>query len=227
MPRQRSRRYNESLEKVPAEPVGVTEAVQIVQSFPATKFDSTVELVVHLGIDPKQADQALRGSVSLPHGIGASRKVIAFCDDADIDKAKAAGAIEAGGEDLVKKIQDGWMDFDVAVATPPMMKVVSRLGRVLGPQGKMPSPKAGTVTPDVETAVKEYSAGKVEYRNDDGGNLHMPVGKASFDTQKLAENVEAFMALVRSIRPTSAKGTYLKKACLSATMTPAVQLDLS
>ena len=222
-----SRRYKECLASVPEDAVDLPEAVRILKGFKATKFDSTVELVMHLGIDPRQADQALRGSISLPHGIGKARKIIAFCDGEDIDKATAAGAIEAGGDELVKKIQDGWMDFDVAIATPPMMKIVSRLGRLLGPQGKMPSPKAGTVVKDMETAVTEYGAGKVEYRNDDGGNLHVPVGKASFDDEQLVENITAFMDHVKRLRPASTKGTYIKKVCLSASMSPAVQVDVA
>ena len=222
-----SRRYKECLASVPEDAVDLPEAVRILKGFKATKFDSTVELVMHLGIDPRQADQALRGSISLPHGIGKARKIIAFCDGEDIDKATAAGAIEAGGDELVKKIQDGWMDFDVAIATPPMMKIVSRLGRILGPQGKMPSPKAGTVVKDVTVAVTEYGAGKVEYRNDDGGNLHVPVGKASFDDEQLVENITAFMDHVKRLRPASTKGTYIKKVCLSASMSPAVQVDVA
>ena len=224
MPKTRSKRYNESLEKAPVAPVPLAEAVQILKSFGGTKFNATVELVMHLGIDPKQADQALRGSLSLPHGIGVARKVIAFCEGEDVDRAKEAGAIEAGSDELVQKIQDGWLDFDVAVATPPMMKVVSRLGRVLGPQGKMPSPKAGTVTDDIVAAVGEFAAGKVEYRNDDGGNLHVPVGKMSFEETQLVENIDAFFGHIKRRRPTSTKGAYIKKVSLSATMSPAVQV---
>ena len=224
MPKTRSKRYNESLEKAPAAPVPLAEAVRIIKSFGGTKFDATVELVMHLGIDPKQADQALRGSLSLPHGIGVARKVIAFCEGEDVDRAKEAGAIEAGSDELVQKIQDGWLDFDVAVATPPMMKVVSRLGRVLGPQGKMPSPKAGTVIDDIVGAVGEFVAGKVEYRNDDGGNLHVAVGKVSFEDTQLVENIDAFFGHIKRRRPTSTKGAYIKKVSLSATMSPAVQV---
>ncbi len=222
----RSRRYQECLEKAPEGKVPIPEAVQLVKDFKTTKFDGTVELSLHLGIDPRQADQALRGSISLPHGIGKSRKVVAFCDPSEVDAAKEAGAIEAGADDVVEKIQGGWMDFDVAIATPQMMKVVSKLGRVLGPQGKMPSPKSGTVVQDVPSAVKEFAAGKVEYRNDDGGNLHVPVGKTSFTAEQLRENVEAFMAHVRRIRPATTKGMYMRKVCLSATMSPSVELDV-
>jgi len=226
MAKKHSKRYGECVEKLPRGPVALQEAVEVLKGFAPTKFDATVELAMHLGIDPRQADQAIRGSISLPHGIGKARKVIAFCDGDDVEKAKAAGATEAGSEELIKKIQDGWMDFDVAVSTPGMMKLVSRLGRILGPQGKMPSPKSGTVVEDVSTAVKDYSAGKVEYRNDDGGNLHVPVGKISFEPEKLAQNVETFVAHVRRLRPTTTKGTYIRKICLSATMTPAVEVEV-
>jgi large subunit ribosomal protein L1 len=226
MPLKHSKRYRECLEKVPSGKVPLDQAVEVVQSFKRTKFDPTVELHMHLGIDPKQVEQALRGSLSLPHGIGSTKKVIAFCEGDDVDKAKAAGATEAGSDELIEKIQGGWMDFDVAIATPPMMRTVSKLGRVLGPQGKMPSPKAGTVVTDVETAVKEYSAGKIEYRNDAGGNLHVPVGKASFDSAQLVENIEAFVKHVKRIRPSSAKGTYIKTVCLTTTMSPGVLVDV-
>jgi large subunit ribosomal protein L1 len=222
----RSKRYNQCLEQVPKGKVSVAEAVKAIKSFKATKFDSTVNLVMHLGIDPKQADQALRGALSLPNGVGTFKKVIAFCEGEDIVKAKAAGAIEAGTDELIKKVNDGWMDFDVAIATPAMMKTVSRLGRVLGPQGKMPSPKAGTVVTDIETAVREYAAGKVEFRNDDGGNIHAVVGKVSFEDDKLVQNIEAFLEHIRRMKPASAKGTYIKKAVLSATMTPSVQMEV-
>jgi large subunit ribosomal protein L1 len=152
--------------------------------------------------------------------------VIAFCEGEDVAAAKDAGAVEAGAEELVEKIQKGWTDFDVAVTTPALMKTVSKLGRILGPQGKMPSPKAGTVVNDVPTAVKEYAAGKVEYRNDDGGNLHVPVGKASFESDKLVENIEMFIGHVKKLRPATSKGTYIKKVCLAATMSPAVAIEL-
>jgi len=190
------------------------------------KFDATVELVMHLGIDPKQAEQALRGSLSLPHGIGATKKVIAFCEDGDVEAAKAAGAIEAGHTELIKKVQDGWLDFDVAVASSKVMKDVSKLGRTLGPQGKMPTPKGGTVGDDIPQMVTEYSAGKIEYRNDDGGNIHVPVGKISFEADKLVDNVRMFIDHIRSLRPSSTKGAYIKKASLSTTMSPAVELDV-
>ena len=222
----KSKRYRAWAEKLPAGKVSIRQAVDVLKTFESPKFDPTVELVMHLGIDPRQAEQALRGSLSLPHGIGKTRKVIAFCDGDDVDKAIEAGAVEAGLDDLVKKIQDGWMDFDVAVATPKVMRNVAKLGRLLGPQGKMPSPKTGTVVEDIAVAVAEYGAGKVEYRNDDGGNLHVPVGKASFTPEMLVENIEAFVQYVKKNRPAVTKGTYIKKACLSATMSPSVELEL-
>jgi len=215
------------VEKVPSGAVPIARAVEAIQSFPAMKFDPTVELVMHLGIDPRQADQNIRGSISLPHGIGATRKVIAFCEGPDVEAAKASGAMEAGLDELIEKIQKGWMDFDVAVATPKTMRSVSKLGRLLGPQGKMPSPKAGTVVEDVAKAVGEYAAGKVEYRNDDGGNLHVPVGKVSFDAAKLTENIEHFISHVKKLRPASAKGTYMKKVSISTTMSPAVRIEVA
>lgn len=227
MSRKHGKRYQKCLEMVPGKPVSVVEAVEIVKKFPAPKFDSTIGMVLHLGIDTRQAEQQMRGSVSLPHGIGATRKVIAFCEGDDIQIAKAAGAIEAGCDDLVEKIQGGWLDFDVAVATPSVMRNISKLGRVLGPQGKMPSPKAGTVVQDIAKAVKEYAAGKVEFRNDDGGNLHIPVGKASFDNQALVDNIEMFLAYIRKQRPTTVKGAFIKKACIAASMSPSVQIDSS
>ncbi len=226
MGKERSKRYKADLPKAPKGKVPVGDAVAALKTFQATKFDMTINLVLHLGIDPKQADQALRGSISLPHGIGSSKKVIAFCDESEIEKAKAAGAIEAGNDELIKKVQGGWTDFDVAVATPAVMKNVSRLGRVLGPQGKMPSPKAGTVVTDVAQAVREYSAGKIEYRNDSGGNVHVPVGKMSFADEKLVDNINAFVSHVKHIKPSAAKGTYIKNAVLSGAMTPGIQLDV-
>jgi large subunit ribosomal protein L1 len=223
----RSKRYRKDLEKVPPKPVPIEDAVKRLKGFAKTKFDQTVDIVCHLGIDPKQADQLVRGSVSLPKGIGKSKKVIAFCGENDVAAAKAAGAIEAGADELIDKVQKGWMEFDVAVAHPSLMGKVGKLGKVLGPSGKMPSPKSGTVTPDIATAVREYSAGKVEFRNDAGGNVHAPVGKLSFPDADLCENIEAFINHLRRLKPAAAKGAYLKKVCLSGTMTPSVHLDLA
>jgi large subunit ribosomal protein L1 len=219
----RGKRYLADLEKAPKEPVPLTEAVNRVKAFKSTKFDQTVEVCMHLGIDPRQADQMLRGSLSLPHGIGQTRRVVAFCPEESIAAAKEAGAVEAGGEDLVQKIEGGWMEFDVAIASPDMMRVVARLGKTLGPKGLMPSPKAGTVTPNVAQAVGEYAAGKVEFRNDSGGNVHAAVGKKdSFSAEQLAENAKAFIDYIVRSKPATAKGQYLRKISVSATMTPSV-----
>lgn len=206
------------------EKVSIEEAVGKLREFKAPKFDQTVNAVAHLGIDPKQADQALRGSISMPHGIGKSATVIAFCPSEKIDEAKAAGAVEAGADDLVEKVAGGWMDFDVAIATPDMMRVVSRLGKVLGPKGLMPSPKAGTVTPNVGEAVKEYGAGKQEYRNDEGGNVHCILGKMSFSDEQLTDNLRHFIETIDKVRPASSKGHYLKRLVVSGTMTPGVNI---
>lgn len=199
-------------------------------SLPATikkcKFDQTVTLAVRLGVDPKQADQRVRGSVVLPHGIGKAKRVLVFCQGDNVAVAQAAGADFAGGKDLADKVKDGWTDFDVAIATPDMMGVVGPLGRVLGPRGLMPSPRAGTVTQDIATAVKEYKAGKVEFRCDDGGNVHCVVGKLSFDDQLLVENVEALMKYLRSLKPATSKGHYIRNVCLTATMSPGVSVSL-
>ena len=205
--------------------MALAEAVEKAKSFKSVKFDQSIECALHLGIDPKQADQLVRGSISLPHGIGKQKKVIAFCEDADVEAAKKAGAIEAGCDELIKKVSDGWMDFDVVIASPKVMSKVGKLGRVLGPQGKMPSPKNGTVTADVATAVAEFAAGKVEFRNDAGGNVHVVVGKQSFETEKLVGNIEAFLSHIRKIKPAAAKGAYIKKMCISATMSPSVTVS--
>ena len=171
-------------------PLPVGEAVAALKKFNTTKFDQTVEIAMHLGIDPKQADQLVRGSIVLPHGIGKSQRVVVFAKGDKLDEAKAAGADEVGGPELAEKIKGGWTDFEVCIATPDMMGVVGPLGKVLGPRGLMPSPRAGTVTPDVTKAIREYKAGKVEFRTkDEGGNIHAVVGKLSFDAAKLAENV--------------------------------------
>ncbi len=223
----RSKRYRKDINKRPADPIPLDEAIRTLKGFSKTKFDQSVDLVCHLGIDPRQADQMIRGSVSLPKGIGKAKRVIAFCQDKDVEAAKEAGAIEAGGDELVKKVQDGWLDFDVAVAHPSMMGKVGKLGRVLGPQGKMPSPKSGTVTPDVVTAVKEYAAGKIEFRNDAGGNIHAAVGKFSFADEDLKENIVAFVDHIRRMKPSAAKGQYLKRVCISGTMTPSVAVQIS
>jgi len=223
-----SKRHNASTEiaEKGKEKHQISDAVKLLKSFPATKFDQTVEIAFHLSIDPRQADQQLRGAVSMPKGVGKSARVICFCPSDKADAAKAAGAIEAGGEDLVKKVEGGWLDFDVAISTPDMMRFVGKLGRALGPKGLMPSPKAGTVAADFETAVSEFAAGKVEYRNDDGGNIHCVVGKMSFSEDDLIENLNFFINLITKARPAAVKGDYVKKCVISATMTPSVRIDV-
>ena len=223
----RSKRYNQDRSKAVKEALSLPAAIEKLRGFGSTKFDQTVELVMHLGIDPKQADQMLRGAISLPNGIGKQKRVIAFCDDTEAEAAKAAGAIEAGCDELIAKVADGWMDFDVAIASPRVMGKAGKLGRVLGPQGKMPSPKNGTVTMDVTGAVADFAAGKVEYRNDSGGNIHAVVGKLSFDDKKLKENIDFFVKHISKAKPSSIKGTYIKNVSISATMSPGIRLDIS
>jgi len=204
----------------------VDEAVKLLKKMPQPKFDQTVEVHLKLGIDPKQSDQNIRGAVSLPAGLGRSRKVIAFCPPEQVEDAKKAGAVDAGSEDLIAKVSGGWMDFDVAVAHPTMMQKVAKLGRVLGPQGKMPTPKAGTVGPEVGKLVAEFSAGKLEYRNDAGGNVHAIVGKMSFPEKSLVDNTMALVEHIRRIKPASAKGQYFQKVVMSATMMPGLLIDM-
>ena len=220
----RSKRYKELAASVPEEPVELAKAVEIIKKFEGTKFDQTVEIHMRLGVDPKQADQIIRGSIVLPHGIGKTQRVIVFAKDAAAEAAKEAGADEVGQEELAKKITDGWLDFDVCIASPDMMGVVGPLGRVLGPRSLMPSPRAGTVTPDVAKAVNEYKAGKVEFRNDNGGNVHAVVGRLSFTPDKLQENIDAFLKYIDSLKPNSIKGHYIKGISLAATMSPGVPL---
>ncbi len=190
----------------------------------ACTYDQSIELAVRLGVDPKHADQIVRGSLVLPHGIGKSQRIAVFAQGENATAAKQAGADVVGGKELAEKIKDGWMDFDVAIATPDMMGVVGPLGRVLGPRGLMPSPKAGTVTQDVATAVKEYKAGKVEFRCDAAGIVHCVVGKMSFDVQQLVDNINALMKLILSLRPHGAKGVYVRSITISGTQTPGVRI---
>ncbi|MAY74415.1 MAG: 50S ribosomal protein L1 [Phycisphaerae bacterium] len=219
------KRENEKL--IPAEPLEAVDAVAAVKKFKAPKFDQSVEVCLHLGVDTRQADQMLRGSVSLPKGIGKSKRVIAFCQDDVKQAALDAGAVKAGGESLVEEVEKGFFDFDVAIASPDMMRVISKLGRVLGPKGLMPSPKNGTVTPKVADAVGEFAAGKVEYRTDKGGNIHAIIGKMSFTEADLLENYNHFLETIERIKPSTVKGVYIKKITLSGTMTPGVQIKLA
>jgi len=220
-----SKRMKALREKAPAaEPQPLEKAVSVLKQFGTTKFDQSVEIAMRLGVDPKQADQIVRGSIVLPNGIGRSLRVVVFAKGDKIEEATEAGADEAGGPELAERIKEGWTDFDVCIATPDMMGVVGPLGRILGPRGLMPSPRAGTVTPDVGTVIKEYKAGKVEFRNDNGGIVHAVVGKLSFDEPKLVENIRAFINHVVSLKPNAVKGQYLRGIAISATMSPSVRV---
>lgn len=202
----------------------LAEAMEVLGSFAKAKFDETVEMALRLGIDPKKSDQMVRGAVSLPHGLGKSVRVIVFAEGDAAEQATEAGAIEVGGEDLAKRIEEGWGDFDVIIAHPSMMKVVGRLGRVLGPSGKMPSPKSGTVTAEVAKAVSEFAAGKVEFRADAAGIVHVPIGKASFSGEKLAENATALLEHVLAMKPASSKGPFFQTITVSSTMGPGIKV---
>ena len=213
------------LAKTPGKDVlPLDKAVEVLKGFVPRKFDQTVEIHIKLGIDPSQADQIIRGSVVLPHGIGKTQRVAVFAKGDLVKVAQDAGADVVGAEDLAKRIKEGFLDFDVCIASPDMMGVVGPLGKILGPRGLMPAPRAGTVTADIARAVKEYKAGKVEFRNDKGGNLHAVVGKLSFDATKLSENILAFVSFVQSLKPNSVKGTYVKSIAICATMSPSVRV---
>ena len=221
----RSTRYRKSAEGLDRnETYDLPDAIERIKGMPSPKFDETIEVSVKLGIDPRQSDQLVRGSYSLPKGIGKSMRVIVFAEGDKADAAREAGAIEVGGQDLVKKIEDGFLDFDVAIAAPEMMRLVGRLGRTLGPKGLMPSPKSGTVTPDVASAVQEFAAGKIEYRTDNTGNLHIPVGKKSFSPEDLVENITSFLGHIKATRPSAVKGRFIEKIVVSTTMGPGLKL---
>ncbi|MCZ7644063.1 MAG: 50S ribosomal protein L1 [Planctomycetota bacterium] len=232
MPRKRgdykpSRRYRELDGKIDKTKIySLDDALTILKSgSKKCKFDESVELAIKLGIDPKQADQLVRGSFSLPKGTGKALRVICFAEGALAEEAKKAGAVEAGGEDLAKKVNDGWLEFDVAIAHPATMRYVGRLGKVLGPKGLMPSPKSGTVTPNVVQAVNEFKAGKLEYRNDSFGNVHVAVGKLSFSKDDLKANVEAMVNHIKAIRPAAVKGIYMEKVTVTSTMGPGLRVE--
>lgn len=201
------------------------EAIELVQKTSTTKFDSTVEVAVKLGVDPKYPDQQVRGAVVLPHGTGKTQRVLVFAKGDKAKEAETAGADFVGAEDMVEKIQGGWFDFDVAVATPDMMGVVGRIGKLLGPKGLMPNPKVGTVTLDVTRAISEIKAGKIEYRTDKAGNIHAPIGKVSFETSKIEENFATLIETLIKVKPSGAKGQYIKKITLSTTMGPGVLVN--
>ncbi len=223
--RKRSKRYRKAAEKIDRQKkYSVAEAVALVKAAPAMKMNPSLEIALKLSIDPKKSEQSIRGAVSLPKGIGKARRVVVFADGEEARAAQEMGADEVGMEDLSKKIEGGWFDFDVAIALPRTMKVIARLGKVLGPKGLMPSPKNGTVTDDVKTAVREFKAGKIEYRNDSAGNVQAAIGKLSFSEEDLRANVEAFIDHIRSVRPATVKGTFIEGASISASMGPGVQV---
>ncbi len=223
-----SKRYRKALEGHDRlKQMSVADAVAQVKAKASAKFDETVDIAIKLKIDSKQADQLVRGSLSLPHGIGKSMRVVAFAEGELAEAAKAAGAIEVGAQDLVDRIAGGWMEFDVAVAHPAMMRYLSKLGKVLGPKGLMPSPKSGTVTDKVADAVAEFAAGKIEFRNDKEGNVHMVVGKCSFEPEKLVGNINAAVAHIKSIRPAAVRGEYMTSVYVSSTMGPGFRIALA
>jgi large subunit ribosomal protein L1 len=220
-----SKRYRNDAKKIKSEnPVSVTDAVELLKKFDTLKFNQSVEVAMRLGIDAKQADQLVRGSIVLPHGIGKSLRICVLAKGDKAAEATASGADTVGDAELVAKIKDGWTDFDVCIATPDMMGLVGPLGKVLGPRGLMPSPRAGTVTMDVAKTIKEYKAGKVEFRNDKAGIVQAIVGKIKFEKQQLVENVDAFIQYVLHLKPTAVKGTYVKSITISATMSPGVKV---
>ena len=226
MARKQSKRYKQAVELFDRQThYNLAEAVDILKQMPTRKFDETVELAFRLGVDPRQADQLVRGTVVLPHGLGKSVRVAVFAKGEAATEAEAAGADFVGAEDLVERINGGWTDFDVAIATPDMMGQVGRLGRILGPRGLMPNPKSGTMTPDAARAVREAKAGRVEYRVDRTANVHTPVGKASFDARRLRENAQALIDAIVRARPSAAKGQYMRSVTLSTTMGPGIRLD--
>ena len=222
----RGKKYRAAAEKIDRNRMyPIQEACQAVKDVVFTKFDSTVDMSVNLGVDPRHADQNVRGATPLPNGLGKTVRVIVFAKGDKVAEARDAGVEEVGGDDLAAKIQGGWMDFDQVIATPDMMGVVGKLGRVLGPRGLMPNPKLGTVTFDIKKAVDELRAGRVEFRVDKAGIVHVPIGKASFDSDKLAGNANAVIDALMKAKPSTAKGTYLKKICISSTMSPGVRVD--
>ncbi|MEW6172581.1 MAG: 50S ribosomal protein L1 [Bacillota bacterium] len=222
------KKYTEALKKVDRTVLyDPPEALELVKQTATAKFDETVEAAVRLGVDPRHADQQVRGAVVLPHGTGKTRRVVVFARGEKVKEAEAAGADVVGAEDLIARVQEGWLDFDVAIATPDVMGMVGKVGRILGPRGLMPNPKTGTVTFDIARAVAEVKAGKIEYRVDKAGIIHAPIGKVSFEVDKLVENLRVLVeALVRA-KPAAAKGQYLKGATVSSTMGPGVKVNLS
>ncbi|MGH9785207.1 MAG: 50S ribosomal protein L1 [Terriglobia bacterium] len=226
MARQTGKNMEKARKAVEARFYKLDEAVSLLSKVKFAKFDETVELALRLGVDPRQADQMVRGTLVLPHGLGKSKKVLVIAGGEKVREAEEAGADLVGGEEMVKKIQEGWTDFDAVVATPDMMKSVGRLGKVLGPRGLMPNPKAGTVTFDIKTAIREIKAGKVEFRVDKTAIIHAPVGKSSFPPERLVENAQALIAAVVKAKPPAAKGKYVRTITLSSTMGPGIPIEL-
>jgi large subunit ribosomal protein L1 len=227
MSRKPGKKYTAASEEVGSKPYTLELAVPLVKKVKFAKFDETVELHMRLGVDPKQSDQMVRGTVVLPHGLGKSKRVLVIASGEKVREAQDAGADFVGGEDMVQKIQEGWVDFDAVIATPDMMRSVGKLGKVLGPRGLMPNPKTGTVTVDVATAVKEVKAGKVEFRVDKTGVIHVPFGKVSFAADKLTENANTLLNAVVKAKPAAAKGKYVRSATICSTMGPGVSLDVT
>ncbi|MGH9815987.1 MAG: 50S ribosomal protein L1 [Candidatus Acidiferrales bacterium] len=225
MSRKPGKKVETARKQVEARPYRLLEAAETLKKAHFAKFDESVELAVNLGVDPKHSDQVVRGTVVLPHGLGKSKRVLVIAGGEKVREAEEAGADFVGGEDMVQKIQEGWVDFDAVIATPDMMKSAGRLGKVLGPRGLMPNPKTGTVTFDVARAVKEVKSGKVEFRVEKAGIVHCSIGKLSFDAQKIAENAAAVLAAIQKAKPAAAKGKYMKKATLSSTMGPGILID--
>ena len=226
--RVRSKRYKKALEIVDRNLLyKLREAVGLVKQFPKVKFDETVDLNFKLGIDPAQTEQNVRFAVNLPHGTGKSLKVLCFCKGEEARKAEAAGADFVGAEELVQKVSDGWLGFDVIVAHPDMMKNVSKLGRVLGPKGLMPSPKAGTVTPDIAKAVQEVKKGKVELKNDKTAGVHIGIGKVSFDDKAILENAQTVVKALLQHKPSSSRGDFIRRAAISTSQGPGIRLDVA
>ena len=223
---QRSKGYRKAAELIDsAKLYEPAEAIRLAKQTSPTKFDATVEVAMRLGVDPRKADQMVRGTVNLPHGTGKTARVIVFAQGAKAEEAVAAGADEVGTDDLVARIQGGWLDFDAAIATPDQMAKIGRIARILGPRGLMPNPRAGTVTPDVARAVSDIKGGKVEYRVDRHGNLHLILGKTSFSEEQLVENYAAALEEILRLKPASSKGRYIKKVTISSTMGPGVKVD--